>query len=413
MPDGTTYFCFAKVQLQPIERLDRARHGVLDRPGHPRRERQVPGLRRCPPRTCARDAVPTGISCRFCERTDCNQRAAAELPLRLRLRRVHEEGLLLLSRSWFTRPARTPARAAAATATDSTHARHLRSSIRPGLRGAGRYPRRRPGPLRRGGPRPNGAVAEVNQALAGQLRPRRDRGRLPREGGSDVVLHTHGRLPVSRVVLVGTGPRERTDAEVLRQAAGRGVKAAQRLGPVGGDGGPGESGRVAGPGGRGRGAGRLPLRPVPDRGPRGEGPASCEGGPAAPPRRRGESRALEGRAGRALQIAEAANFARTLVNEPAGHLTPEVLADEAARHGAKDGGLEVRSAGRSEMKKLKMGMFSAVGQGSTEEPRLIQVVYPPKKARRREAPGRWRWWARRSPSTRAACRSRPPRAWWT
>jgi hypothetical protein len=24
-----------------------------------------------------RDAVPTGISCRFCERTDCNQRAAA------------------------------------------------------------------------------------------------------------------------------------------------------------------------------------------------------------------------------------------------------------------------------------------------------------------------------------------------
>ena len=24
-----------------------------------------------------RDAVPTGISCRFCERTDCNQRSAA------------------------------------------------------------------------------------------------------------------------------------------------------------------------------------------------------------------------------------------------------------------------------------------------------------------------------------------------
>ena len=31
----------------------------------------------CPPTTCARTRCPRGISCRFCERTDCNQRAAA------------------------------------------------------------------------------------------------------------------------------------------------------------------------------------------------------------------------------------------------------------------------------------------------------------------------------------------------
>jgi predicted transcriptional regulator len=30
-----------------------------------------------PTQDLKRDAVPTGISCRFCERTDCNQRAAA------------------------------------------------------------------------------------------------------------------------------------------------------------------------------------------------------------------------------------------------------------------------------------------------------------------------------------------------
>jgi leucyl aminopeptidase len=43
------------------------------------------------------------------------------------------------------------------------------------------------------------------------------------------VLHTHGRLPAARVVLVGTGPREKADPEAFRQAAGRAVKAAQRL----------------------------------------------------------------------------------------------------------------------------------------------------------------------------------------
>src|SRR5215475_14883081 len=78
-------------------------------------------------------------------------------------------------------------------------------------------------------PRPNGAVAEVNQALAGQLL--RAAGEEGFRGKVDqtFVFHTHGRLPSARVVLVGIGPRERTDAESLRQASGRGVKAAQRV----------------------------------------------------------------------------------------------------------------------------------------------------------------------------------------
>lgn len=76
MPDGTTYFCFAKVQLQPIEgsivrgtaysiglgtQAENAKYLAYGLPTH----------------DLKRDAVPTGISCRFCERTDCNQRAAA------------------------------------------------------------------------------------------------------------------------------------------------------------------------------------------------------------------------------------------------------------------------------------------------------------------------------------------------
>src|SRR5262249_26194051 len=82
---------------------------------------------------------------------------------------------------------------------------------------------------------------------------------------------------------------------------------------------------------------------------------------------------------RALQVTDAANFARTLVNEPAGRLTPEALAEEASR-AAKGRGLEVRVSGPSELKKLRMGMFSAVGQGSQNTPRLIEISYRPKKA---------------------------------
>ncbi len=76
MPDGTTYFCFAKVQLQPVEgSIVRGTAYSIGLGTHAENARFLAyGL---PTTDLRRDAVPTGISCRFCERTDCNQRAAA------------------------------------------------------------------------------------------------------------------------------------------------------------------------------------------------------------------------------------------------------------------------------------------------------------------------------------------------
>ncbi|RMH38382.1 MAG: XRE family transcriptional regulator [Deltaproteobacteria bacterium] len=77
MPDGQTYFCFAKVISEPRRgslvlgttysiglgaRADAAHHFVYSDA--------------LPAAAVDRAAVPTGITCRFCERTDCNQRAA-------------------------------------------------------------------------------------------------------------------------------------------------------------------------------------------------------------------------------------------------------------------------------------------------------------------------------------------------
>jgi predicted transcriptional regulator/transcriptional regulator with XRE-family HTH domain len=76
MPDGTTYFCFARVQLQPVEgSIVRGTAYSIGLGTHAENAKYLAyGL---PTVDLNRDAVPTGVSCRFCERTDCNQRAAA------------------------------------------------------------------------------------------------------------------------------------------------------------------------------------------------------------------------------------------------------------------------------------------------------------------------------------------------
>lgn len=76
MPDGTTYFDFAKVQLQPIEGT--IVRGTAYSIGLGTLAENAKYLAYGLPTTeLKRDSVPIGVSCRFCERTDCNQRAAA------------------------------------------------------------------------------------------------------------------------------------------------------------------------------------------------------------------------------------------------------------------------------------------------------------------------------------------------
>ncbi|WP_224368296.1 helix-turn-helix domain-containing protein [Hyalangium versicolor] len=76
MPDGATYFCFAKVQLQPIEgSIVKGTAYSIGLGTHAENAKYLAyGL---PTNDLRKDAVSTGITCRFCERTDCNQRAAA------------------------------------------------------------------------------------------------------------------------------------------------------------------------------------------------------------------------------------------------------------------------------------------------------------------------------------------------
>jgi leucyl aminopeptidase len=75
-------------------------------------------------------------------------------------------------------------------------------------------------------------------------------------------------------------------------------------------------------------------------------------------------------------LAEAQNFTRELVNEPANLLTPLRMAD-AAREMAAEFHLECEVLEREQMAKLGMGALLGVAQGSAEPPALIVVRYKP------------------------------------
>jgi len=85
---------------------------------------------------------------------------------------------------------------------------------------------------------------------------------------------------------------------------------------------------------------------------------------------------------RARSTAYAVGRARDLVNEPAGTLTPTALADAAAGW-AREAGATVEVLDRAGCAALGMGLFLAVAQGSTQEPRFIHLAWTPAGARRR------------------------------
>ncbi|MFH1426113.1 MAG: leucyl aminopeptidase [Candidatus Kerfeldbacteria bacterium] len=75
--------------------------------------------------------------------------------------------------------------------------------------------------------------------------------------------------------------------------------------------------------------------------------------------------------------AEGAIIARGLVNEPAVHMKPKTLVAKAEEI-AKQPGVSVKIYNEAEIKKLKMGAFLAVAAGSDEEPYLIHLTYKPR-----------------------------------
>jgi leucyl aminopeptidase len=98
-----------------------------------------------------------------------------------------------------------------------------------------------------------------------------------------------------------------------------------------------------------------------------------------------QTKAFNASVARGTAIASAINHARDLINEPAAVITPAALATDAQAIAKKHkGSVSVTVLDAKKCADLGMGMFLAVGQGSDQEPRFIHMTYKPaKKAKKK------------------------------
>ncbi len=84
---------------------------------------------------------------------------------------------------------------------------------------------------------------------------------------------------------------------------------------------------------------------------------------------------------RAERLAEAVLWARDLVNAPGGTLVPAELAAAAATMADREG-LEAHILGREEIVEARLGGLLGVNRGSTQEPRFIELRHVPEGSSR-------------------------------
>ena len=226
---------------------------------------------------------------------------------------------------------------------------------------------------------PGGATGAVDKALDGAI------SRLIREGeikgaqGAVSMLHTLGKISPDRVVVVGLGPPEKIDAQVVRQVSGDVVRYLRQRGIN-------RAATIA----HGTGVGGVDLGT--------SGQAIAEGALLGLYRFESylSSNGEEDRADfdelvivdldsdrvdvietgvRTGQItAEGVILARDMVNEPANVMTPTRMAEIAGRL-ADSEGLSLTVLEASQMSEMGMGALLGVAQGSDQPPKLIVLGY--------------------------------------
>jgi leucyl aminopeptidase len=85
-------------------------------------------------------------------------------------------------------------------------------------------------------------------------------------------------------------------------------------------------------------------------------------------------------AARGVLVAEAACWARDIINTPSNDKAPETFA-KAAQSMLRGKGVRVQVLGPDEIRRARMGGVIGVGQGSNRRPRFVKVTYTPTGAR--------------------------------
>ncbi len=228
-------------------------------------------------------------------------------------------------------------------------------------------------------------TAAVDRALRGGIHDLLKSGEFEGKLNQTVVLHTQGRVPAKRVLLVGLGKKKDARLDTVRQASASAAKRARQTG----------SSSFATP---------LHAGPLPHASTIELAQAMTEGAilgnyqftvyrsnQSDEPKALQRMTVVDPRADQLADIrqgvhqgrvsAEATWLVRDLCNHPSNVMTPARLAAEA-RKIAREDGLRVRVLERRAMEKLGMGALLGVARGSHEPPKFIILEY------RRHGPAR-------------------------
>jgi leucyl aminopeptidase len=224
------------------------------------------------------------------------------------------------------------------------------------------------------------AVRQVDAALHGHLSVHLKDEEFTGAEGSLLSIHSHGKIPARKVVLLGLGKPAAFSAERLRRATGRAVK-------------------IASSGKAGLMALSLPLKKLGaqdavqtcvegawlatytfDRYKKDDGKKKKKVLETLTLLHEGLSAAAI-RNGEALGTltSEAAGRARDLVNTPSLDMTPKAVAAEAEKISkASSGRVKLKTFDRTALEKMGCGGILGVAQGSMHEPYMIHFKYSPK-----------------------------------
>jgi leucyl aminopeptidase len=225
------------------------------------------------------------------------------------------------------------------------------------------------------------SAARIDKALGGKVSEILEAERFAGKPAHVTHVHTAGRVPARRVVVVGLGKRVELTLETIRRAASAGLRRARDLGAksvaieVLGDRLPARSRAHAVTEGAILGAYTF------DRYKREKADKRVEALTVVEPDGRRRREVADGaRTGEVF--AEAACFARDLVNSPANDVHPTYLAKVAGEI-AKDAKLDLKVFDRAECQKMGMGLFLGVAAGSEQPPKFIHLTYAPSGRRRK------------------------------
>jgi len=227
----------------------------------------------------------------------------------------------------------------------------------------------------------DGAAKKIDAKVGKKLSKLISSGEFEAKPNNTAIIHTFGRIPSERLLLVGLGKRKEFNLEKLRQACGTAAKVARDKGLA-------------------SAASALHMTEVEDATPQEMGQAIAESTELAlyrfdkyktgkeakeekakvlkslvlPEKNAKRRTALQRGANVGAKIASAVGYVRDLVSEPAGELTPRALANRAKALSRKHG-FKCAIMTPDRIKKLKMGALLGVAQGSHQPPRLIVLEH--------------------------------------